>query len=68
MCTIANDGTADTPDRPLCRCCGLPILKGQAHWAGDREGVPWHYACAEEAGLTTPWPSRPRGLIAQQGA
>ncbi len=46
--------------RLVCRCCGLPVLRGQAHWAGDREGHPWHYACAEQSGLTMPWrPLRP---------
>jgi len=44
----------DTANRPICRCCGQPILKGQPHWAGDREGYPWHYACAEMARLTIP--------------
>jgi hypothetical protein len=49
--------------RLVCRCCGLPVLRGQPHWAGDREGHPWHYECAERAGLTIPWRS-PRPAVA----
>ena len=47
--------------RLLCRCCGLPVLRGQPHWAGDREGHPWHYECAETSGLTIPWRPRAAG-------
>lgn len=42
----------------VCRGCGMPMQRGQAHWAGDREGHPWHYECAEKAGLTIPWHPR----------
>ncbi len=51
--------------RLVCRCCGLPVLRGQPHWAGDREGYPWHYECAERTGLTIPWrPLRPAAALA----
>jgi hypothetical protein len=45
-----------TPSRlhPMCCHCGLPVVPGQAHWAGDPEGRPWHYACAEKADLVVP--------------
>ena len=47
--------TEKPASRLVCRCCGLPVLRGQPHWAGDREGHPWHYECAERSGLTIPW-------------
>ena len=53
--------------RQVCRCCGEPVLRGQPHWAGDREGHPWHYACAENSGLTIPWrPLRPAARPASE--
>lgn len=52
---VTDHVTAAPTARLVCRCCGQPILRGQPHWAGDREGRPWHYACAEQAGLTIPW-------------
>ena len=47
--------------RPICCSCRQPILVGEAHWAGDPEGRPWHYRCAEQAGLTIPHRPTPRG-------
>ncbi len=41
--------------RPHCFACGQPVRRGEPHWAGDRDGRPWHYACAERAGLTWSW-------------
>lgn len=41
--------------RPHCCSCGRPLRTGEPHWAGDREGRPWHYGCAERAGLTYSW-------------
>jgi len=45
-----------SPSRPRCRHCGDLILPGQARWAGDPDGHPWHYACAEKAQKTTRQP------------
>ena len=42
-------------NRPLCCACGHPLRTGEPHWAGDRQGRPWHYGCAERAGLTYSW-------------
>ena len=53
--------------RLVCRCCGLPVLRGQPHWAGDREGHPWHYECAEKSGLTIPWRPLRSAAEAPQG-
>ncbi len=41
--------------RPQCCACGQPLRTGEPHWAGDRQGKPWHYGCAEKAGLTYSW-------------
>ena len=49
-----------TADRPTCSHCGKPMRAGEPHWAGDAENRPWHYGCAEKAGLTLSW-SRVRG-------
>ncbi len=49
-----------TADRPTCSHCGQPMRPGEPHWAGDTENRPWHYGCAEKAGLTLSW-SRLRG-------
>ena len=42
-------------DRPTCSHCGQPMRAGEPHWAGDVENRPWHYGCAEKAGLTMSW-------------
>jgi len=39
--------------KPACCQCGQPVLQGQPRWAGDGRDRVWHYACAEEAGLTS---------------
>ncbi|HYG91117.1 MAG TPA: hypothetical protein VD978_33240 [Azospirillum sp.] len=39
--------------RPKCCYCGELLLPGQPRWAGDLDGNPWHYACAEKAKRTT---------------
>lgn len=44
---------------PLCCACGRAIRAGDPHWAGHGDQRPWHYACAEQAGLTWSWASRP---------
>ncbi|MBK1838962.1 hypothetical protein JHL17_16215 [Azospirillum sp. YIM B02556] len=44
---------------PLCCSCNRPIRAGDPHWAGHGDHSPWHYACAERAGLTWSWTVRP---------
>ncbi|WP_146210769.1 hypothetical protein [Azospirillum sp. TSO35-2] len=53
--------TGGQPGRnvPLCRSCGRAIRTGEAHWAGHGDQNPWHYGCAERAGLTWPWSAQP---------
>lgn len=43
------------PKQQICCHCGKPVRPGEPHWAGDLENRPWHYGCAEKAGLTMPW-------------
>jgi hypothetical protein len=43
----------------LCCGCGRSIRAGDPHWAGHGHQNPWHYACAERAGLTWSWAGRP---------
>lgn len=43
------------PSHPTCCHCGQPLRAGEPHWAGDAENRPWHYGCAEKAGLTMAW-------------
>ncbi|WP_431859457.1 hypothetical protein [Azospirillum sp.] len=38
-----------------CCHCGEPVLRGQAHWAGDPQDRTWHYHCAESADLVQPY-------------
>ena len=65
-----NDRTlAKQINRPLCCACGRPLRTGEPHWAGDRQGRPWHYGCAERAGLTYSWfPLRAVRALAEDGA
>ncbi|WP_211100203.1 hypothetical protein [Azospirillum halopraeferens] len=42
------------PAPPICCHCGQPIEPARPHWAGDPEGRPWHYHCAESMRLTRP--------------
>jgi hypothetical protein len=37
----------------ICCHCGRPVTAGQARWAGDPQERPWHYGCAEEAGVAS---------------
>lgn len=50
-----RSGPPHLPARPVCCHCGKPLRPGEPHWAGDPAGRPWHYACAERAGVTTSW-------------
>lgn len=62
-----NDNEPTAPPRPHCFHCGQPLRAGEPHWAGDRQGRPWHYGCAEKAGLTYSWfHVRPRGIEATE--
>ena len=42
-------------ERAQCCHCGEPVLRGQAHWAGDPQDRTWHYTCAEAAELVQPY-------------
>lgn len=42
-------------ERPRCCSCGQAMRLGEPQWAGDKQGRPWHYGCAEKAGLTFSW-------------
>ena len=50
-----NDNEPTATPRPHCCYCSRPLRVGEPHWAGDRQGRPWHYGCAEKAGLTSSW-------------
>lgn len=56
-----HDVVASSPPRPRCQHCGDLILPGQARWAGDPQGLAWHYACAEKANKTTRQPPLSQG-------
>lgn len=51
-------------ETPVCRYCKQRIHHGQARWAGDADGHPWHYRCAEVAGKTN---SPERWLVRRYG-
>ncbi|WP_448206429.1 hypothetical protein [Azospirillum sp. sgz302134] len=44
-----------TKAQPICCHCTRPLRTGEPHWAGDAQNRPWHYGCAEKAGLTVSW-------------
>ncbi|HYE01382.1 MAG TPA: hypothetical protein VEH84_18515 [Alphaproteobacteria bacterium] len=39
-------------DCSVCACCGQPVRRGQARWAGDPHDRSFHWTCAERMGLT----------------
>ena len=64
-----NDNEPTVPPRPHCCYCSRPLRTGEPHWAGDRQGRPWHYGCAEKAGLTYSWFNvRAVRTLAEEGA
>jgi hypothetical protein len=41
--------------RPACCHCGQALRAGEPHFTGDGNQRPWHYSCAQKAGLSLSW-------------
>ncbi|WP_207460419.1 hypothetical protein [Azospirillum sp. SYSU D00513] len=41
--------------RTVCCHCGRLLRAGEPRWSGDARERPWHFSCAERAGLSLSW-------------